>query len=280
MNKDKINKEKKEKAKEIAFKILHGVSYALSTCFIATCIVACASSGAKNKSDNSPKSLIQYRIDGESESQSESESVSYPIYDDEYSQIILSFYQVNNYSWSNLNSIIDDALDIETDISYLEYNDLQFVYDSLESSYISWSNQGDNIYFVFDVDTFNSSEGFELEKNYVFIYIYSGYGLTTFNDRLVIKVANYYSDVKQAIQLDIQANSPLSATSDIFTAISDTITNFVIALNSGITAVVGLFWNSTSSALTPLGVLTTIVVGVALAYFVFRLIIGLIRLRG
>lgn len=276
MNKDKINKEKKEKAKKIAFKILHGVSYALSTCFIATCIVACASSSNK-KSDNSPKSLIQYRIDGESESQSESESVSYPIYDDENSQITLSSYQVNNYSWNNFNSVIDNILDVETDISSLEYHDLLFDFDSIESSYIIWSNQGDTIYFVFDVDTFNSLEGFELEKNYVFIYIYSGYGLTTFSDNLVIKVTNNYSNVKQAIEFDIQANE--SPTSDIFTAISDTITNFVIALNSGITAIVGLFWNSTSSALTPLGVLTTIVVGTALVFFGFKLVMRLIRLH-
>lgn len=65
---------------------------------------------------------------------------------------------------------------------------------------------------------------------------------------------------------------------DIFQGIADAMTNFISTLNSGITSMVALFY--ADNQLTLLGVLTTIVVGVSLTYFVFRLIMGLIRLRG
>ena len=64
----------------------------------------------------------------------------------------------------------------------------------------------------------------------------------------------------------------------IFEGISSAITNFVQTLNNGITAMIGLFWSN--NALTLLGVLTTIVVGVSITYFLFRMVMGLIRLRG
>lgn len=65
---------------------------------------------------------------------------------------------------------------------------------------------------------------------------------------------------------------------DIFQGVADAMTNFISTLNSGITAMVSLFYADNS--LTLLGLLTCIVVGVSLTYFVFRLIMGLIRLRG
>ena len=64
----------------------------------------------------------------------------------------------------------------------------------------------------------------------------------------------------------------------IFQGISDAITNFVSTLNDGITAMIGLFWSN--NALTLLGVLTTIVVGVSITYFLLRMVMGLVRLRG
>ena len=64
----------------------------------------------------------------------------------------------------------------------------------------------------------------------------------------------------------------------IFGGITDAITNFISTLNSGITAMIGLFYDN--NALTLLGVLTTIVVGVSLVYFLLRMIMGLVRLRG
>lgn len=64
----------------------------------------------------------------------------------------------------------------------------------------------------------------------------------------------------------------------IFEGITDAITNFISTLNSGITGMIGLFYSN--SSLTLLGVLTTIVVGVSLTYFLLRMVMGLCRLRG
>lgn len=66
--------------------------------------------------------------------------------------------------------------------------------------------------------------------------------------------------------------------SAIFTGITSSVTAFIGTLNSGITGMLALFYDD--SALTVLGTLTVIVVGVSLVYFLFRLIMGLARLRG
>lgn len=68
--------------------------------------------------------------------------------------------------------------------------------------------------------------------------------------------------------------------SAIFGGITSAVTAFVGTLNSGIGSIVALFYDSTNSQLTILGTLTVIVVGVALVYWLFRLIMGMARLRG
>lgn len=70
--------------------------------------------------------------------------------------------------------------------------------------------------------------------------------------------------------------------SAIFTGITEAVTAFIGTLNSGVTSIVSLFYNNTGAdaGLTVLGVLTCIVVGVSLVYWLFRLIMGMIRLRG
>ena len=66
--------------------------------------------------------------------------------------------------------------------------------------------------------------------------------------------------------------------SAIFGGITSALTAFVSTLNSGLTAMVALFYDN--GALTVLGTLMTIVVAVSLCWTVFRIISGLIRLRG
>lgn len=70
--------------------------------------------------------------------------------------------------------------------------------------------------------------------------------------------------------------------SAIFTGITTAVTAFIGVLNSGITAMLDLFYDSSASTpgLTVLGTLVVIVVAVSLVYWIFRLIIGLARMRG
>ena len=67
--------------------------------------------------------------------------------------------------------------------------------------------------------------------------------------------------------------------SAIFSGITTALTAFVGTLNSGLTAMIALFYDSTDG-LTVIGTLMVIVVAVSLCWTVFRLISGLIRLRG
>lgn len=67
----------------------------------------------------------------------------------------------------------------------------------------------------------------------------------------------------------------------IFGGITEAVTAFVGTLNSGVTSILALFYQSGENAgLTVLGTLTVIVVGVSLVYWLFRLIMGMARLRG
>lgn len=72
---------------------------------------------------------------------------------------------------------------------------------------------------------------------------------------------------------------------DIFSGITEALTGFIGTLNQGVQAIIPLFWTAptgtgTSGELTILGSLVCIVVGVSLVYFLFRMIIGMARLRG
>lgn len=70
--------------------------------------------------------------------------------------------------------------------------------------------------------------------------------------------------------------------SALFSEISAAMSGFISTLGSGITAMEALFYtnNSGTYTATTLGSLVAIAAAVGLCYFVFRLIIGLVRLRG
>lgn len=67
---------------------------------------------------------------------------------------------------------------------------------------------------------------------------------------------------------------------DIFEGITETVTNFVGTMSSGLNQVSTMFYDAQQGQLTLVGTLSTIVVGVSLVYFLIRWIVGLIRLRG
>lgn len=65
---------------------------------------------------------------------------------------------------------------------------------------------------------------------------------------------------------------------DIFEAVGDAITAFAGAIGNGFAGIINIFYNETG--LTTLGTLGLIGVGVGIVYWAFRMVRGLMRVRG
>ena len=65
---------------------------------------------------------------------------------------------------------------------------------------------------------------------------------------------------------------------DIFEAIGNTITAFASSIGNGFAGIVSIFYNE--GGLTTLGTLGLIGVGVGIVYWAFRMVRGLMRVRG
>lgn len=67
----------------------------------------------------------------------------------------------------------------------------------------------------------------------------------------------------------------------IFEAVGSVITAFAGVIGNGFTALLEIFYSTgTTPGLTPIGILSLIGVGMGLVYWAFRLVRGLIKLRG
>lgn len=64
---------------------------------------------------------------------------------------------------------------------------------------------------------------------------------------------------------------------EIFDTIGDVISAMIENLTTALTGVTALFWDTTNSKLTILGILSVIAVGTGLVFFVFNLIRSLIQ---
>lgn len=186
------------------------------------------------------------------------------------------FYPIDfSYSFNNLATFLltnDEYIDFTNSIEVYGLDE-DTIYQYYDSGPISGS---DSVYLVFNHTNsdlyvnFNSLSGFIGNKfsstNDVGFFI-SNDGYTNWD--------NFIS----AIQLDIQANES-SINDGIFETLTDSVVAFVGSIGSGIVAMTSVFYDSANSQLTTIGLLSVIVVAVSLAYFLFRLLIGLIRMRG
>lgn len=91
-----------------------------------------------------------------------------------------------------------------------------------------------------------------------------------------------YQNIMGALEQDIIDNTETMPTiAQMFEVVSDALQSFATTLGSAFTSVTALFWDSTASAPTFLGMLSLAVLGAGLIYLAFNLIRGLIRrIRG
>ena len=198
------------------------------------------------------------------------------VYDDEEYKITLSADELNNYTFENLYSDTHDEWNTNRPI--IIFGDTPWSYDGYTDNYLEWCA------------TYLGSLGYPAVKfnkngDYKFTYEESNGVESLFETTITLywgsgDITSKYNLYKSAIELDIQANSQIDIDEDIFSSLSSVFTNFIITLNTGVNSVIALFYDSANTQLTLLGTITTIVVGVAITYFLFRLVIGLIRLRG
>lgn len=260
--------EKGNKAKKVFKRVAVGLSIAFNVFFASVLAVGCATSGKKSNTTKKVNNEVVYRDNRV--------QPKYASYDDEGHYITLNYDELNNVSFNNFSNYLGENYDndLEVVISeiytfdgdtrvYYQCDDFDF---SLGSFYFSYVN---------DADAYIKFESYHFYKEW-------NDTRTNFDDNVSLTLSigsSYYEGVKSAIQSDINPSSG-NITSDIFTAVSDTMGGFINTLNSGVGEMVNMFYDSTNNQLTTLGTLVVIVVAVALAYWLFRFIIGLIRLRG
>ena len=161
-------------------------------------------------------------------------------YDDENYLITLSVDELNNYQYSNLAPLI---YNYQQDLS-LTYNLLNSVYGGVyyatqdfDGYAYGFQNQDDYVIaFIYDYDTWKGEEGsisesFRLGQNNFFY--------PNFEDSLFISTIDIecsalsYDDIKQALELDMQANQPAQNN------MGNVLTDFVDLLVGGIVSLAG-----------------------------------------
>ena len=155
-----------------------------------------------------------------------------------------------------------EVYSLDEEIIY-QYYDSGAINDH-ESAYLSFYNSVNELYVNFNNFAFDNNK-FNTTNNVGFIISNDSY--SNWDSFLI------------AIELDIQENSG-DINSGIFETLTEGVIEFIGSIGSGIVAMTSVFYDSVNSELTTIGLLSVIVVAVSLSYFLFRLIIGLIRMRG
>ena len=196
-------------------------------------------------------------------------------YDDENRHITLTADELNNYTFENLNNYVLSSYE---DTHGGDYGTGTYsTYDNLHIS-----SGYDGVYHYLRLNQGNGPFTFlmRLDPNSFTFIITTPENIDSFDSNLnLVLDSNFYNSFKSAIELDIQANASSDNINDsIFETLTSSLVSFIAVIGSGITSVIPIFY--ANSSLTVVGTLATIVVAVSLCYFLFRFIMGLIRLRG
>ena len=190
------------------------------------------------------------------------------VYDDEEYTITFSSDELTNYHFVNFANLLASA-------DYSSPN--MFTYASLELEFseivdnvsVTWSDDSNTLFmYLSDNDDYGS---FELTD---------GEGLTiSFVNSGTFYFLDGYADYKQAIELDIQANTQNNnygnVLTDIVSLLVGGITGLAAGLGSGVSALVGdIFLNAGHTGLSVFGYMVVIFAGVALAIALSRWIMN------
>ena len=132
--------------------------------------------------------------------------------------------------------------------------------------------------FIFDATVAEYIIG-EGVKNFQWIYDET---IDAFNDYLIIEVPeSNYADFKSAIELDIQANQPVSQGESIIGAITSGLGLIPDLANEFLKGFTALFWDATANsgngALTTFSYFAFVFLGIAITMAVVKLVLAIIR---
>ena len=132
-------------------------------------------------------------------------------YDDENYQITLTAYELNNYTFTNLQTYINT---FSSDIiigscSYTTYSNINLKVQYITSSSPYYCRLKLEFSNPFPMGYFNN-----LNSG---LFLLDNYGNSPFSDSLILTInSSYYDDFKSAIELDIQVNASNDYTNDTF----------------------------------------------------------------
>lgn len=200
------------------------------------------------------------------------------VYDDEEYQITLTAEELNNYTWhyfyNFLNNRVNDSLNFQNISFANQYSNFDTDIYDVDGAYFYEDSEGASIFFLYDYEQYNLANGTTLNKNYV---IYDDDPPFEISLSIVCSNSNY-NDVKNAIELDIQANttqasmgnSIINAIKSGLGLIGDLASQFLLGFST-------LFWNNTTNTLTTFGTFALVFLGVAITMAVISLVLNIIR---
>lgn len=196
----------------------------------------------------------------------------YASYDDEEYEITLTENDLNTYRFTNLA----EYLEFEVEIAYLQntyiyYNQHEYVYEDYDRTVLAYSKNydDDTHYITFDTENSLSDSYGRFLNDYI---------VEDFDYDITLNLnSNIYADIKQAIELDIQANQPQQHTiaGDIIASITSGLGMIGILAGEFLTGFSTLFW--TGSELTPFALFSLVFLGISITFAVISLVLNVLR---
>lgn len=269
-----MSDETKNKLKKVGIFSYLGITTLLSILFIVLCVVAGVNNGKKNKSNNSVPTNTNEIVEVQHRNKL---NPKYASYDDSLHTIELSVDDLDDFTFENLFTYLStvsnaDQPNIVCDgtYSFNNKNNYSIAFKNTTNDYV--------LFLVGDYSDFNDQTGGSADRDYEFYSTDDDMGVVAYSSMIIYCSSSNYSDIKFAIQLDLGESSGGDINSNIFTTLTSSVVSFIGSLSSGIVAMESVFY--ANGDLTTIGLLSVIVVAISLAYFLFRLLIGLIRMRG
>lgn len=213
-----------------------------------------------------PKYINQAKAENENVVNINRENKKLVSYDDENYTITFTPNELNNYTWVNLASVFAENIENQvTSLSYVVYNGNTYTYDEyqieVDDTYVSYQNGNDYIYFSSSDYWTNNINDEQIQFEYNLTWYYS----------------ELYEDFVDAIELDIQANTPESMGEQIIDTITSGLGLIGDLAQEFLTGFSKILWDAEHTKLTDFALFSLIMLGVTVSFAVIKLVLNIVR---